>query len=51
MEWARLPGDLLFIVGGIVPVVYLALRMFTQRNHAGPQETGARPGEFTAKPA
>ena len=25
-EWLRLPGDVLFIVGGILPVVYLALR-------------------------
>ena len=28
IEWLRLPGDLLFIVGGILPVVYLAIRMF-----------------------
>ena len=26
-EWLRLPGDLLFIFGGIVPVVYLAARV------------------------
>jgi nitric oxide reductase subunit B len=31
-EWMRLPGDLLFIIGGILPVVYIAIRMFTQRN-------------------
>ncbi len=31
IEWARLPGDVLFIVGGILPVVYLAVRMFAQR--------------------
>ena len=30
-EWLRLPGDLLFIVGGILPVVYLAVRMAAQR--------------------
>lgn len=30
-EWLRFPGDLLFIAG-IVPVVYLALRMFLNRN-------------------
>ncbi|BCS54703.1 nitric-oxide reductase large subunit [Geobacter sp. SVR] len=29
-EWLRLPGDLLFILG-ILPVVYLALRMFANR--------------------
>ena len=47
----RLPGDVLFIVGGILPVVYLALRMFAHRNRAAPEETGDRPGEFTTKPA
>jgi nitric oxide reductase subunit B len=43
LEWLRLPGDLLFIVGGILPIVYLALRMFVERKRystapAGPQE-------------
>jgi hypothetical protein len=47
----RLPGDLLFILGGIVPAVYLALRMFAQRNRTAPRETGARPGEFIERPA
>ena len=28
LEWLRFPGDALFIVGGILPIVYLALRMF-----------------------
>jgi nitric oxide reductase subunit B len=51
LEWARLPGDVLFIVGGIVPVVYLALRMFTHRNRTAPQETGGSPGEFIERPA
>jgi nitric oxide reductase subunit B len=32
LEWLRLPGDTLFIVGGILPVVYLAIRMFLYRN-------------------
>jgi nitric oxide reductase subunit B len=31
IEWLRLPGDVLFIVGGIAPIVYLAVRMFNQR--------------------
>ena len=31
IEWARMPGDVIFIVGGILPVVYLALRMFKER--------------------
>ncbi|MEZ4600807.1 MAG: cbb3-type cytochrome c oxidase subunit I [Syntrophotaleaceae bacterium] len=40
-EWLRMPGDTLFIVGGILPVVYLALRMFIHRNRVGelPAET------------
>jgi nitric oxide reductase subunit B len=32
LEWLRLPGDALFIVGGIVPLVYLAARMVANRN-------------------
>jgi len=32
LEWLRLPGDTIFIVGGILPVVYLAIRMFVNRN-------------------
>jgi nitric oxide reductase subunit B len=32
LEWLRFPGDLLFIIGGIFPVVYLAIRMFLARN-------------------
>jgi nitric oxide reductase subunit B len=35
LEWTRLPGDVLFIVGGIVPVVYLGLRMFARRGRPG----------------
>jgi nitric oxide reductase subunit B len=31
LEWLRLPGDILFIVGGILPIVYLAVRMFRER--------------------
>ena len=31
IEWLRLPGDVLFIVGGIVPVVYLAICMLRER--------------------
>ncbi len=34
-EWLRLPGDALFILGGILPIVYLAIRMFAQRNRYG----------------
>lgn len=32
LEWLRMPGDVVFIVAGILPVVYLALRMFAARN-------------------
>ncbi|MBP6875740.1 MAG: cbb3-type cytochrome c oxidase subunit I [Candidatus Eisenbacteria bacterium] len=35
IEWLRLPGDLFFIVAGILPVVYLAVRMFGNRNRPG----------------
>jgi len=46
-EWLRLPGDLLFIVGGILPVVYLALRMFQARTRYGALPAGAVADEFT----
>jgi nitric oxide reductase subunit B len=36
LEWLRLPGDVVFIVGGILPLVYLAVRMVANRNR---QET------------
>lgn len=47
IEWLRLPGDLLFIVGGILPIVYLAFRMFKLRNryeHLAPDRVA---GDFT----
>jgi nitric oxide reductase subunit B len=31
-EWLRLPGDIIFVTAGILPVVYLAIRMFLNRN-------------------
>ncbi len=46
IEWLRLPGDLLFIVGGIGPVVYLAIRMFQLRNRYR-AEPGAAVEDFT----
>ena len=45
-EWLRLPGDLLFIIGGILPVVYLALRMFRERGRCA-DSPGARTEQFT----
>jgi len=47
-EWLRLPGDVIFIVG-ILPVVYLAVRMFANRNRQGAAPTAAAPGT-TARP-
>jgi nitric oxide reductase subunit B len=35
LEWLRMPGDVVFIVGGIVPLVYLAVRMVAHRNRPG----------------
>jgi len=35
LEWMRFPGDILFIAGGIFPIVYLALRMFLERKRYG----------------
>ena len=37
LEWLRLPGDALFIVGGILPIVYLT---WLGIRHAGPKTTG-----------
>lgn len=46
-EWLRLPGDMLFIAGGILPIVYLAVRMFANRNRPGSLAPGAEAEEFT----
>ncbi len=48
LEWLRLPGDTLFIVGGILPVVYLAIRMFVHRNR-GETAAGRLAEELTAR--
>ncbi|GAB7025214.1 nitric-oxide reductase large subunit [Geotalea toluenoxydans] len=45
-EWLRFPGDAIFIVGGIFPVVYLAVRMFINRNRPG-GHGWQEEGEFT----
>ncbi|GFO68745.1 nitric oxide reductase [Geomonas limicola] len=42
-EWLRLPGDVLFIVG-ILPVVYLAVRMFLNRKRLGSPPAAAAAG-------
>jgi nitric oxide reductase subunit B len=38
LEWLRFPGDAIFIVGGVLPVVYLAVRMFGNRHRPGVRE-------------
>ncbi len=50
IEWLRLPGDILFIVGGILPVVYLAVRMFLNRNRTIQLPPGEQVEEFTEPP-
>ncbi|MHB9106172.1 MAG: nitric-oxide reductase large subunit [Armatimonadota bacterium] len=47
LEWLRLPGDLLFIIGGILPIVYLALRMFVLRKRYHTAPAGPQEEEFT----
>ena len=47
IEWLRMPGDLIFLFVGILPVVYLAIRMFAARRRYArlPAETTTE--EFT----
>ena len=42
IEWLRLPGDTLFIVGGVLPVVYLA---WLGVRHVAPRITTQKPEE------
>jgi nitric oxide reductase subunit B len=46
-EWLRIVGDTIFIVGGIFPVVYLAILMFLYRNR-GEEPTDGMAEAFTA---
>ena len=46
-EWLRIIGDTIFIVGGIFPVVYLAVLMFIYRNR-GEKPTDGVAEAFTA---
>lgn len=50
IEWARLPGDVIFIVVGILPIVYLAIRMFRQRRRYEELPAGA-PTEPLTQPS
>ena len=51
LAWARLPGDVFFIVAGIGPVVYLALRMWYHRNRPGDVPAGETAREFFERPS
>jgi len=46
-EWMRMPGDVLFLIAGILPVVYLAVRVFQQRNRYALLPAGEKVEEFT----
>ncbi len=48
-EWARLPGDVLFIVGGIIPIVYIAIRMFFSRNRTIVEVSDVKKNRFVEK--
>ena len=47
IEWLRMPGDVIFIVGGILPVVYLSVRMLLNRNRPGEVDKGDQTEKFT----
>jgi nitric oxide reductase subunit B len=38
LEWLRLPGDVLFIVGGVGPLLWLAVHGVIRRGHQDPPE-------------
>ena len=47
LEWLRLPGDLVFIVGGILPLLYLAVRMVANRARPEAVSVGEAPDQLT----
>ena len=47
IEWLRMPGDLIFLFVGILPVVYLALRMFAARRRYAKLPAETTTEEFT----
>jgi nitric oxide reductase subunit B len=53
LEWARLPGDILFIAGGALPLLWLCLRAVRYPHLArrGPDEPTAAPPLFTEESA
>lgn len=46
LEWLRLPGDLLFIVGGAAPLVWLCVRAVLYPNPARREAEAEVPGEL-----
>lgn len=46
-EWFRMPGDAVFIVLGILPVCYLALRLFANRKRYSTLPPGEEVEQFT----
>ncbi len=50
LEWLRMPGDIIFIVAGILPVVYLALRVFANRKRVSLVDAGEPTQTFTERP-
>lgn len=49
LEWIRLPGDVLFIVGGILPLVYLTLRMIRHRDRPAEISPGEEAESLTER--
>ncbi len=49
LEWLRFPGDVFFIVVGILPVVYLAIRTFRERRRYGSLPAGRETEDLTAE--
>ena len=47
IEWLRLPGDAIFILAGILPGVYLAVRMFHNRRRYQQLPADADVEDFT----
>jgi nitric oxide reductase subunit B len=50
LEWLRLPGDAVFIVFGILPLVYLAFRMVKNRHRPDLVPPGGKPGPLVQGP-
>ena len=47
IEWFRMPGDLIFLLVGVLPVVYLAIRMFLARGRYAQLPADAETERFT----